>query len=311
MKPIERILVGVELTRGERVPPGSRRAVREATWLARKIGASLTLLHSTWTDEYFDPLTRNLAIVGEGVAERGRAELKGLVAAAGEQGVAGELVFSEERPVFALVRRVLTGDIGLTVVGKRDEVEAGHLLGSVAMKLLRRCPGPVWAVRPDPDPLHETVLAATDLTEVGGLAVETAAWMAEQHGASLHVLHAYQVAMALQVESGRVPGDVHERHVKELRAQASAAIERELASTTFASRPEGGRAHVHLVHDSPAHAIGEAVERLRPDVLVMGTISRRGLPGLVVGNTAEKLLPRVDCSILAVKPPDFEPPPLD
>jgi len=303
MKPIERILVGVELMGGERVPPGSRRAVREATWLARRIKASLTLLHSTWTDEYFDPLTRNVAIVGEGVGEQGRAELKGLLDAAAEQGVAGELVLSDERPVFALVRRVLAGDIGLTVVGKRDASDGGHLLGSVAMKLLRKCPGPVWAVRPDPDPLHETVLAATDLTEVGDLALASAVWLAEQYGGSLHVVHAYQVSMQLQVEAGRVSPDVHARHLEELRAQATAEIEQGLASTPYA-----GRAHLHVVQDSPAQAIGEAVARLRPDVLVMGTLSRQGLPGLIVGNTAEKLLPRVDCSILAVKPAGFQAP---
>jgi universal stress protein E len=38
---------------------------------------------------------------------------------------------------------------------------------------------------------------------------------------------------------------------------------------------------------------------------VMGTISRGGIPGVLVGNTAERLLPRLDCSLLTVKPEDF------
>ena len=37
----------------------------------------------------------------------------------------------------------------------------------------------------------------------------------------------------------------------------------------------------------------------------MGTISRTGIPGILVGNTAEKLLERVDCSLLTVKPEGF------
>jgi universal stress protein E len=51
--------------------------------------------------------------------------------------------------------------------------------------------------------------------------------------------------------------------------------------------------------------IREAVNHLDPDLLVMGTISRAGLAGVLIGSTAERLLDRVDCSILAVKPEDF------
>jgi len=37
----------------------------------------------------------------------------------------------------------------------------------------------------------------------------------------------------------------------------------------------------------------------------MGTISRAGIAGLLVGNTAERLLDQLDCSLLTVKPGDF------
>ena len=33
-----------------------------------------------------------------------------------------------------------------------------------------------------------------------------------------------------------------------------------------------------------------------------------GISGLLFGNTAERILPQVDCAILAVKPDDFETP---
>ena len=41
------------------------------------------------------------------------------------------------------------------------------------------------------------------------------------------------------------------------------------------------------------------------DLIVMGTIARTGIPGLFIGNTAESILQRVDCSVLAVKPDGF------
>jgi nucleotide-binding universal stress UspA family protein len=37
----------------------------------------------------------------------------------------------------------------------------------------------------------------------------------------------------------------------------------------------------------------------------MGSVSRSGIAGLLLGNTAERLLDRVQCSLLTIKPRDF------
>ena len=42
------------------------------------------------------------------------------------------------------------------------------------------------------------------------------------------------------------------------------------------------------------------------DLLVMGTVARSGVKGLVIGNTAEKILDHVDCSVLTLKPPGWK-----
>ena len=41
------------------------------------------------------------------------------------------------------------------------------------------------------------------------------------------------------------------------------------------------------------------------DLLVMGTVCRTGLSGFIIGNTAEKVLSEVNCSVLTVKPEGF------
>lgn len=38
------------------------------------------------------------------------------------------------------------------------------------------------------------------------------------------------------------------------------------------------------------------------------TVGGTGIPGVIIGNAAEAILSRVKCSVLAVKPPDFETP---
>jgi len=55
----------------------------------------------------------------------------------------------------------------------------------------------------------------------------------------------------------------------------------------------------------PDIAIQHYIEVHNIHLLVMGTIGRGGIRGIMIGNTAERLLPEVHCSVLAVKPPDF------
>jgi len=50
----------------------------------------------------------------------------------------------------------------------------------------------------------------------------------------------------------------------------------------------------------PALAAARKVE-----LIVMGTLSRSGVAGFFIGNTAEKVLRQVDCSVLTVKPEGF------
>ena len=42
------------------------------------------------------------------------------------------------------------------------------------------------------------------------------------------------------------------------------------------------------------------------DLLVMDIIARSGISGALIGNTVERLLPHVFCSVLALKPDDFQ-----
>jgi nucleotide-binding universal stress UspA family protein len=51
--------------------------------------------------------------------------------------------------------------------------------------------------------------------------------------------------------------------------------------------------------------IPELAEKMEVDLIVMGTVGRGGIAGLLIGNTAEEILQQVDCSVLAVKPDGF------
>lgn len=47
------------------------------------------------------------------------------------------------------------------------------------------------------------------------------------------------------------------------------------------------------------------VEENGVDLVIMGTLARSGVLGMLIGNTAEEVLDRIQCSVLALKPKGF------
>ena len=62
---------------------------------------------------------------------------------------------------------------------------------------------------------------------------------------------------------------------------------------------------VHLLKGEAASVIRELSGQLGADLIVMGTVARSGIPGFIIGNTAEDVMQNIDASILAVKPEGF------
>ena len=58
------------------------------------------------------------------------------------------------------------------------------------------------------------------------------------------------------------------------------------------------------------HGVGIAkfVKNKEIDLLVMGSVARSGVPGFFVGNTAEKIINHVGCSVLVLKPGGWKSP---
>ncbi|UUI62888.1 universal stress protein [Aeromonas salmonicida] len=45
--------------------------------------------------------------------------------------------------------------------------------------------------------------------------------------------------------------------------------------------------------------------KLNIDLVVMGTVARTGIAGVIIGNTAESVLSQLNCSVFAIKPKGF------
>lgn len=296
MHRLRRILVGLDLDeQRKQLTVGSRSATIQALVLAQRTGARIDFLHSI--DSSSEEVRPNACAPDAGV----EGELEALRGEFGPDVETSGLLLSEERPWVAITRKVLAGEGDLVVVAKRNQSRLDdRLLGSVSMKLVRNCPGPVWVVKPEHGLRHRCVLAATDLSAVGDLATEYGAFIAKADECTLCVVHAWQVPLDLQMSSARIGAEETARLKGEIAESALRHI-RELDCV----KDLGDRALVSVTCNSPSRVILDVADERDPDLVVMGTVSRGGVAGILVGNTAEKLLYRIDCSILTVKPDDF------
>lgn len=294
---IERLLIALALGPVESLSTGSRLAADQALRLAKATGARARLFHSTSADEVWDPEFGGYQTTPPGLARPGQAALEAVLAEFRQAGVETELELSKEPAWRGILRSVAANRIDWVFSGKRNEAEGGgHRIGSVATKLLRKCPCPVWVAKPGMPSAPKRVLAATDLSGVGARVVSLAAFVAECFGAELHVAHSFQLPFDVQWQGEEAEG----RFERSERAVRRRALEEAVSATSFP-----GEVHYYVGLTSPTQAILACDERIHPDLVVMGTVSRGGVAGLLVGNTAERLLGRLDCSLLTVKPEDF------
>jgi len=208
-----------------------------------------------------------------------------------------------------VIRAVLESGYDLVVKPARPpDGLSERLLGSTDLHLLRKCPCPVWIDRPGQSPHYARVLAAVDPMRgreegCARLVMDLANSLAERESARLDVLHAWRLEGESIFRNGRarLSKEQVDQLVEEERRRHMERFE------ALLSRYGRGLDHpgVHLVKGEAAPSIRAWAERLQADVIVMGTLGRSGIPGLIIGNTAEEVLQATETSILAVKPEGF------
>lgn len=183
---------------------------------------------------------------------------------------------------------------------------------TTTLHLLRKSPCPVWVDDPVTHPRRDVVVAvgpySTDghVDALDQMLVELGTSLAKIQGGVAHLVHAWRLEGESLLRRGAVRLD--QREVDEL-----VEAERSSAATVFDTLVVPAEAadieiQHHIERGHAADVIADVAERTRAGVVVMGTLARAGLPGLIIGNTAERLLGALDASIIAVKPPGFESP---
>jgi universal stress protein E len=61
----------------------------------------------------------------------------------------------------------------------------------------------------------------------------------------------------------------------------------------------------HLTWGYPWQEISRIATLHKADLITIGTVGRSGIEGVLLGNTAERVLDSCDCSILTIKPDEY------
>lgn len=215
------------------------------------------------------------------------------------------------RPGTALIQEVLHSGHDLLVRSHgRDESKSPRPFGAIDMELLRQCPCPVWLVARHEPRRPWRILGAVHAgaqDEVEQALNETILdWALMLHGfgdAQLTILQAW-TAYGASILKSHMPPEEFTEFVESARRSEEDALARFVKP--FAARL--ANVAVESVYGEPEEAIVRFVESHGIDVVVMGTVARTGIAGLVMGNTAERVLRRLRGSVLAVKPPGFHAP---
>jgi universal stress protein E len=219
-------------------------------------------------------------------------------------------VVSDDKPADSIVRQVIRFNHDLII--KESEIKEDNKgFKAIDMELLRKSPCPVWLCRPIKQNQNNISIAVAidpeDLTleshDLSLRLLELSCSLAEAYSGQVHIISCWDFALEDSLRYApwiEVEGDEMQRNVTEARTLHHAALESLLRQSGISEKMQ-----VHHERGRPDQVIPKMIEDKKIDILVMGTLARTGIPGFIIGNTAENVLQKINCSLIALKPNGF------
>lgn len=217
---------------------------------------------------------------------------------------------SDDMPAVRIIRQVLRNGHDL-VIKEAEASGSGRGFKALDTELLRQCPCPVWLSRPiahsrgdirvavaiDPDGVN---LAAADL---GLRLLRLSSSIAETCNHQLNIISCWDCEYEGYLRHhpfAKIPDTDVVKTVMAIESNHRADLQGMIDRSGI-----GGSYEVHRKRGQPEQIIPAFIDEHNIDILVMGTVGRTGIAGFVIGNTAENVFQKLDCSLLALKPNGF------
>jgi universal stress protein E len=303
MYPFQDILVVIDSAEAEQ--PVLNRAVDYAL----KHQAKLTIVDSVPEFHW----AQKLVLPGEAehfpelVAREKSERLKRLASSIRRRGLNVKHRVLIGRASLEITKQVLRNkhDLVMKAAKGRHSRQTGFL-GTTAKGLLRNCPCTVWLLKPEHHGVFQHAMAAVDArqddldhAELNFRILQLAIGYCTDEAIPLDVVSACGIVGGSYLGNYALT-DEFRSMLASLRAQHQQSLDALISR--FKSMPAE---NVHLLEVEASAEIPAFLSRNHIDLLVLGTVARRGIAGFFLGNTAEVILNKVECSVLAVKPAGF------
>lgn len=140
-------------------------------------------------------------------------------------------------------------------------------------------------------PRFRKILCPIDFEKNSIVALEIACELAEERGATIHLLHVARVpSHDMDVP---LPIDADPRWERAARAKLE-----QIARDRLQGRV---RYQVHVISGTPDDDVVRMAHELNAELVVMATHGRKGLNHFVLGSVAERVMREADCPVLTVR----------
>jgi nucleotide-binding universal stress UspA family protein len=142
----------------------------------------------------------------------------------------------------------------------------------------------------------KTILVPTDFSKEASHALEAAAVIARQTGATIQVLHVLQTAYEREYNSGAaIP-----QEMKEKLEQAKEEVNKKLENSINPFREKGIHMEPYIKIGSVFQQVSDIIAKEKIDLIVMGTSGASGLLEMLDGSNTERVVRYASCLVLTV-----------
>jgi len=296
-------------------------AFERAVTLAENNQAQLTVVSTLESMPVgYEPNIQNISLSGleKSLADKLLSQLENLVAPARKK-IQINVKILTGKAFLQIIREAIRNNIDLVIKTAEEGGIADRVFGSTDLHLLRKCPCPVLLIKSNRQGPFKKIMAAVDFepfvknqTEytLNRQILELATSLALSEGCDLHIIHVWQAYGESSLRSGfaKQPETEVDAYVDKIRSEHKSVLDELIAEFSGKSGEEAIgylKPELHLIKGVAKLVIPDVATENEIDLVVMGTVGRTGIPGFIMGNTAETILRQIDCSIFAVKPEGF------
>ncbi|HXV81896.1 MAG TPA: universal stress protein [Candidatus Binatia bacterium] len=296
MKQLRRIIVGHDLA------GGGETALKSALALAKRCGAALRVVHVVEPLHAYQrishPLTSPYTL--EEITEKTGARLRELTASPELSRVQVEYEVRKGKPFIELIIAARAWLADLIAVGDTSQVEE-PFLGGTSERILRKAFVPVMVAKKPLSFEAKTFLVPTDFSSCARKAAEEALMLAKSFSGRViffHVLDLYSSYTVAYAQELGVSVPTPPPSPEELEPEWESFLAGlDLEKVGWEKCAEDGQA---------AAAIVRKAKEMQADMIVIGTHGRSGLPHMLLGSVAEKVVRTASCPILTIRPEAFQ-----